>query len=166
MNTFPITYRKAHDNSWIQCFRCGQMSHNRKDAEQLFCGKCCMGHANGIIEPAQTINTAAKPEDRQTKIIVALFLFLGKALSKLPLKDRDICVKESEIRAAWKAQSSPVRLLSGQNGYFDATGELTYRCVMGQLDLKKTGMDFSRKMPSEPERVDPLKPGKRVFDLE
>lgn len=112
--------------------------------------------------------------DRQNKIIVALFLILGKATSQLNAAQRQsLSVTESEIRKAWADQKSPVRIISEVRNEWSTMSsgdnwgsERTFRVVVGELDLKKTGMDLRRKMPEEPKIKDPLKPGKRCFDLE
>ena len=50
---------------------------------------------------------------RKDKIIVALFLVLGKAVNQLSAGQRKACaVRESEIREAWTNKHSPVRIVS------------------------------------------------------
>ena len=103
-------------------------------------------------------------EARMQKIIVALFLCLDKAMNRLPQYSwalEALEVSESEIREAWKNQTSPVRLISRRSDW----GDRTFRVVKGNLDLNKTGMSFKKPMPEEP-NLDPLKKGKRCFDLE
>ncbi|MBU6231581.1 hypothetical protein KGP36_02840 [Patescibacteria group bacterium] len=156
-----VSYRKSEDNSFIQCFLCGRTSHNRQDAIRLFCGHCGIFHTHGIVEPA------IKEADRQTKIIVALFLVLGKAVEQLNAGQRNkISVRESEIRDAWNSQKSPVRIVSEMSdalGYYQVGRERVFNVVLGDLDMKKTGLNFSKPMPEEPKD----RPKKvRVFDLE
>lgn len=110
---------------------------------------------------------AAEKLARQQKIIVALFLCLGKSMNMMIPKQRDqVFVRESEIAEAWKNQKSPVRLVSTQD--FSWEVERTFKVVLGELDLTKTGgMDFRRKMPAEPAPpVATEVPQRRVFDLE
>ena len=108
--------------------------------------------------------------ERQQKIIVALFLLLGKALPKLTLaQNREMFVSESEIKNAWIKQQSPVRLISTtdslvpRDGMWAMEKERVFRCVLGDLDLTKTGLNLKGNMPEEPK---PTPERRRVFDLE
>jgi len=122
---------------------------------------------NQINAKAQT----AGDPDRQKKIIVALFLILGKALRELPAHKRDIKVTEEEIRDAWIQQRSPVRLVSAVEDWV-INPQRVFRTVLADLDLQKTGMFAAgEKYPEfkEPVADDPHKKElerKRVFDLE
>lgn len=114
--------------------------------------------------------TVSDTEQRQQKIIVALFLLLGKALPKLTLaQNREMFVSESEIKNAWMQQKSPVRLISTTDSLVPVDGmwqfekERVFRCVLGDLDLTKTGLQLKGKMPEEPK---PTPARTRVFDLE
>jgi len=113
------------------------------------------------------------PNTRESKIIVALFLMLGKCLNALPANQRNFEVTETEMRKAWEEQKSPVRLVSEHRAQsFVDDGdkwnhqERVFKCVMGELDLHKTGLNFQGKMPEEPKVDHLVRPGRRVFDLE
>lgn len=58
-------------------------------------------------------------EARQQKILVALFLLLGRAYDALPAKKREnLTVLESEIAKAWAEKKSPIRVLSRKKEVF------------------------------------------------
>jgi hypothetical protein len=132
-------------------------------------------------QPAPTIVT---PEEaRLQKIVVALFLILGKTIKQLPFGAIKNCeVSESEIAQAWKTKKSPVRIISevssnGMAGSFGgdekrwcAINERTFRVVAGDLDLNKVAPNFATvKVPKEigdPAKGPDGKPKSRVFDLE
>jgi len=107
----PITYRKAENNAWIQCFLCGQISHNSHDAVELYCSRCEFYHTNGIVEESSRLMAGPGDATREQKLIVALFLALGKTMQHVP-KDLNIEISEGEIREAWKKKESPVRIVS------------------------------------------------------
>lgn len=138
---------------------------------------------SNIIDPVsggsahETVDKATI--DRQNKIIVALFLILGKAMERVPINDRNlISVSETEIAKAWKAQKSPVRLISSMEvnaGSTSNSGEddewksvhRVFRVVPGDLDLSKTGLNLKGKMPKEEDRpATAHHKQRRVFDLE
>ena len=114
--------------------------------------------------------------DRQNKIIVALFLILGRTMTKIPISERPhVYVTEDEIAEAWKKKKSPVRLLSSMEhvqpsaGFDEAWtpgGQRVFRVVPGDLDLSKTGMKIQGKMPLEAEQMVHKTKERRVFDLE
>ncbi len=115
-------------------------------------------------------------ETRQQKIIVAVFLLLGKAYNLLPQIQRDkVTCLESEIAKAWAAKEAPVRVISENTPVIDSPiaeyqewgGERRYSVQVGTLDLGKVGKGFaSVPMP----KADPTDAGKdektRVFTLE
>ena len=89
---------------------------------------------------------------RNQKILVALFLCLGKSVVALPLKKRNIEVTETEIRKAWSEQKSPVRILSEVRasslvgldpetgeGLYTGSSERVYKVLLQDLDLQKVG---------------------------
>lgn len=124
---------------------------------------------------------------RNQKIIVALFLFLGKAVIELPLPKRNLQVTETEIRKAWSEKKSPVRILSERvpNSTFaydvdtqealNTENERIYKVHLQDLDLMKVGfMHHGQKCPdyqattAEKSELQQTIDGdrRRVFDLE
>jgi hypothetical protein len=113
--------------------------------------------------------------DRNQKIIVALFLLLGKALNQLPLTRRNLTVTESEILEAWLKKESPVRLVMDtklslcptEGDHWGSPTERVYKCILGNLDMTKTGMNFNKPMPAgSTVTVDVKEKKNRVFNLE
>jgi len=158
---FPITYRKAENNSWIQCFRCGLISHNPHDAIEKFCARCDFHHVNGIVEESSRLGDTPGAANREQKLVVALFLALGKAMAYVP-PAITVSVSEQEIGDAWKKKVSPVRLTArdeiwGSNNVFQV--------VRGVAKMVKDEMPLKGNMPKF---TQPLteKPVGRVFDFD
>jgi hypothetical protein len=158
------------EQSSIRCLVCGATSYNPNDIANKYCGNC---HSFLDTETmAQLPQQTVTDPDRQKKIIVALFLVLGKALKALPANQRGIRVTESEIREAWIAQRSPVRLVSRMEHPHGLAQqeERVFQTVLQELDLTKVGFIApGEKFPEIKEQDEkgshPLD-RKRVFDLE
>ncbi|MBU6231580.1 hypothetical protein KGP36_02835 [Patescibacteria group bacterium] len=151
---FPITYRKANDNSWIQCFLCGNISRNFSDAVELHCQRCEVYHTNGIVEESSRLSPTPGDANREQKLIVALFLSLGKAFEHVP-KNVNIEVSEAEIQAAWKAKQSPVSIVSRDEIW--GSGNV-FKVVPGNMKIKNVAPDLKGNLVQAPKKV-------RVFDF-
>lgn len=168
MKQYEIT--SDGEQTSIRCLLCNSVSFNFNDILNKYCGRCHLFLENEEQPPppmpTPQVSQQGDP-DRQKKIIVALFLILGKALKKLPANDREIQVTEDEIRLAWMEQKSPVRLVS-QNTWLDS-GRV-FRTVLEDLDLNKTGMFTpGEKYPSfhdPPPEPNKETERRRIFDLE
>lgn len=151
---FALTYRKASDNSWIQCFECGLISCNYHDAEELWCGRCEMRHVNGIVEESSRLSPTPGDANREQKLIVAVFLALGKAFEHVP-KNVNIEVSEAEIQSAWKAKQSPVSIVSRDEIW--GSGNV-FKVVPGNMKIKNVAPDLKGNLVESPKKI-------RVFDF-
>lgn len=115
-------------------------------------------------------------ETRQQKIVVALFLLLGKAYNLLGQRERNkVTCLESEIALAWAKKESPVRVISEQAPVIDSPiaefqewgGERRYSVQVGTLNLGAVSGGFASVPMPKADPTDKEKPEKsRVFQLE
>ena len=115
-------------------------------------------------------------ETRQQKIIVVLFLLLGRAYNLLNAKQRQqVTCMESEIAEAWANKKSPIRITSqpAQVTYSPIEefqqwgGGRKYRVVPGELNLGVVSKGFASVPMPEADPTDKVKPDKtRIFTLE
>jgi hypothetical protein len=118
----------------------------------------------------QTKKDLLYASEQQQKIIVALFLLMGKALPKIGAIERNgLTVSESEILAAWQKKESPVRITSTF-----VFNERVFGCALEKLDMRavrQVNKEFlTGKMPKgatgEELEIDHGEKKSRVFTLE
>ncbi len=115
-------------------------------------------------------------ETRHQKIVVALFLILGRACNMLNSKQRQgVTCMESEIAEAWIQKKSPIRITSKSvpvmmlqiTEFEQWGGEREYSVVFGELDLGVVAKGFASVPMPKADPTDMVKDEKtRVFTLE
>ncbi len=115
-------------------------------------------------------------EAKQQKIIVAVFLLLGKAFHLLDQKQRaKVTCLESEIAEAWQKKESPVGVISEMPPAIDSPideyqqwgGERRYSVIYRKLQLTNVAKGFASVPMPKADPCEKEKPDKsRVFTLQ